>query len=101
MVASVAGLAFIREREYIKGFDSPTSGTQLFETKQYPMISKSKYVKFKQCPMALWLDVNKPEVVSEDASAEQRMETGRTVGDLAKGLFGDYVDVSVRKTNFL
>ena len=30
MVASVAGLAFIREREYIKGFDSPTSGTQLF-----------------------------------------------------------------------
>ena len=60
------------------------------------MISKSKYVKFKQCPMALWLDVNKPEIAAEDASAEQRMETGRTVGDLAKGLFGDYVDVSVR-----
>ena len=33
MVASVAGLAFIREREYIKGFDSPTSGTQLLEKK--------------------------------------------------------------------
>ena len=63
------------------------------------MISKSKYVKFKQCPMALWLDVNKPEIAAEDASAEQRMETGRTVGDLAKGLFGDYVDVSVRKPN--
>ncbi len=60
------------------------------------MISKSKYVKFKSCPMALWLNENKPEVAAEDASAEQRMETGKTVGDLAKGLFGDYVDVSVR-----
>lgn len=33
MVASEAGLAFIREREQIKGFDSPTSGIQLLEKK--------------------------------------------------------------------
>lgn len=60
------------------------------------MITKSKYVKYMQCPMALWMSVNKPEEAGDDASAEQRMATGRAVGDVAKGIFGDYEDVSTR-----
>jgi len=60
------------------------------------MITKSKYVKFMQCPMALWMSVNNPEEAGDDPSAEQRMTTGRTVGDVAKGIFGDYEDVSTR-----
>ncbi|MBR6916920.1 MAG: DUF2779 domain-containing protein [Clostridia bacterium] len=44
-----------------------------------------------------WLDKYKPEEREEDDSAENRMETGNEVGDLAMGLFGDFVEVTTKK----
>ena len=57
--------------------------------------SKSRYCEFCQCPKAAWLHKYKPEVREQDASVEARMVTGNEVGDLAMGLFGDYIDVTV------
>ncbi|MDR0978535.1 MAG: DUF2779 domain-containing protein [Lachnospiraceae bacterium] len=55
-------------------------------------LSKSKYCKSIQCNKILWLDKFKPEERAELA-LESRFETGHEVGELAKGLFGEYSDV--------
>lgn len=57
-------------------------------------LSKSKYVKFCQCEKLLWLSVNKPEEATEDPSAQQLIQTGHEVGELAKGLYGKYVETT-------
>jgi hypothetical protein len=57
-------------------------------------LSKSKYTKFCQCPKALWLGKNKPEVATFDASVKARFAHGNVVDDLAMGLFGDFVEVT-------
>ena len=55
-------------------------------------LSKSRYCKCVQCPKILWLTKYKPEcAVVEDK--ETIFENGRLVGELAKGLFGDYEDI--------
>jgi len=61
-------------------------------------LSKSKYTKFRQCEKALWLRVNKPELAKEDSQSSARFEAGQEVGDLAKLLFGDYVEVTAYKS---
>lgn len=58
-------------------------------------LSKSKYVKHCQCSKALWLQVNKPEEAEIDGAIEARFAAGSELGERAKGLFGDYVDVSI------
>lgn len=58
--------------------------------------SKSKYCGFCQCPKKAWLTKYKPEVEVIPEDLEARFEAGHEVGELAKGLFGDYVDVTVR-----
>jgi hypothetical protein len=58
-------------------------------------LSKSKYCRLWQCAKQLWLDTNHPELQTDDSSLEDRMVTGNEVGDLAMGLFGDYVEVTV------
>ena len=60
-------------------------------------LSKSRYAKFCQCPKNLWMSVYKPEEEEIDPASEARFETGHEVGDMAKGLLGDYVDVSTKK----
>ncbi len=57
-------------------------------------LSKSKYCDLWQCPKITWLKTYKPEAEQSDDSAEARMEDGREVGELARGLFGEYADVS-------
>ena len=57
-------------------------------------LSKSKYTKFCQCPRALWLGKNKPKEATVDASLEARFAEGNIIGDLAMGLFGDFVEVT-------
>ncbi len=57
--------------------------------------SKSKYCALWQCPKIAWLDKYKPSEREEDESAEQRFATGRSVGELAKGLLGAYEDATV------
>ena len=57
-------------------------------------ISKSQYVSYCQCPKILWLRKHRPELIPEDTSNERTI-VGNEVGELAKGLFGDHVDVTV------
>lgn len=77
-------------------------------------LSKSRYTKFCQCPKALWLSINKKDEAKKDADLEARFAEGNIVGDLAMGIFGEYVDVTtftsegnlnlsemIRKTNEL
>lgn len=61
-------------------------------------LSKSRYTKYCQCAKALWLSVNKPEEATVDAGVEARFAEGNVVGDLAIGLFGDFVEVTVTAT---
>ena len=57
-------------------------------------LSKSKYCNFWQCPKMAWLNKYKPEEKVEDPNTEDLLSKGNEVGDLAKGLFGDYVDAT-------
>ena len=60
-------------------------------------LSKSKYCAFWQCPKLAWLTKYMPEKLKTDDSLAERMERGHIVGEMAKGLFGDFVDVSEQK----
>ena len=59
--------------------------------------SKSKYCDFKQCPKIPWLKKYKPEEYVVDAETQARFTAGNEVGDLAMGLFGDFVEVTSYK----
>lgn len=56
-------------------------------------ISKSTYCDIWQCPKITWIKENKPEELEIEDSLMARFETGREVGKLARGFFGDYVNV--------
>ena len=60
-------------------------------------LSKSKYAKYCQCAKCLWMSVYKPEEEVIDPQSEARFENGTEVGELARGILGDYVDVTIRK----
>ena len=60
-------------------------------------LSKSRYAKFSQCPKCLWMSIYKPEEEVIDPQSEARFETGQEVGDMAKGLFGEYVETTTTK----
>ena len=57
-------------------------------------LSKSKYCGLWQCPKLAWLRQYKPEVAVIDETLQDRFDAGNAVGDLAMGLFGDYVEVT-------
>lgn len=57
-------------------------------------ISKSRYTLYRQCPKALWLRTYKPELCVISDALQQRFQAGSAVGDLAKGLFGKFVDAT-------
>ena len=56
-------------------------------------LSKSKYCAGVQCPKMLWMKKNKPEEFDESVMDQVVLDNGSEVGDLAMGLFGDYVEV--------
>lgn len=56
-------------------------------------LSKSRYCSAVQCPKMLWLRTNRPEEFDDSVMNETVLQTGNEVGDLAMGLFGDYVEV--------
>ena len=62
-------------------------------------LSKSKYTAVWQCPKMAWLRKYMTDAAKPSASAEESMQRGREVGALARGLFGDYVDVTVTGEN--
>lgn len=57
-------------------------------------LSKSKYCGLWQCPKIAWLRQYKPEVATIDEMVQARFDAGNVVGDLAMGLFGDFVEVT-------
>jgi hypothetical protein len=59
--------------------------------KQY--ISKSDYCDALGCMKMLWLEKNKPEVFDRSAINQSSLENGIMVGNVAKGIFGPYVEV--------
>lgn len=61
-------------------------------------LSKSKYITYCQCPKALWLKQYKSEEMVIDPLTQARFDAGSEVGELAKRLFGDFVEVTVYKT---
>lgn len=56
-------------------------------------LSKSRYCSALQCPKMLWLKKNKPEVFDDSSVNQAVLDTGSEIGDLAMGLFGDFVEV--------
>ena len=63
-----------------------------------PNLSKSKYITYCQCPKALWLKQYKPEEMVIDPLTQARFDAGTEVGELAKRLFGDFVEATTYKT---
>ena len=57
-------------------------------------LSKSKYCGLWQCPKIAWLRHYKPEAATIDEMVQARFDAGNVVGDLAMGLFGDFVEVT-------
>ena len=57
-------------------------------------ITKSRYVAYKTCPKSLWLSLYKSEVAKEDPTAQKHIDDGKEVGRVAKGYFGNTVDVT-------
>ena len=56
-------------------------------------LSKSKYCALWQCPKIAWLRKYMPDEAVVDEDVLSRMAEGNEVGDLAMGLFGDYVEI--------
>ena len=59
-------------------------------------LSKSKYCKAVQCNKILWMDKYKPEVAVQNAR-DTVLENGTKVGELARNLFGNYINVEYTK----
>ena len=57
-------------------------------------LSKSKYMRGLSCPRLLWFDINQPEMIPDfDAGTKFRLEMGHEVGDLAKQLYSDGIEI--------
>jgi len=64
------------------------------------LLSKSKYLKGLQCPKYLWTAVNEPENITEpDNTTQHLFDQGILVGELAKGLFPNGIDVLAEDFN--
>ena len=62
-------------------------------------LSKTKYCQAVQCKKMLWLNEYKPECAA--AKDETVFKNGIKVGELAKGLLGDYEDVPYDKKSVM
>ena len=60
-------------------------------------LSKSIYVRVWNCPKGAWIQKYHPEVIPQDENRLSRFRQGDEVGDLARGLFGPYVNVTAEK----
>ncbi len=60
-------------------------------------LSKSGYVQVWCCPKSAWIRKYHPALIPQDESKLARFRTGDEVGDLARGLFGPYVNVTAEK----
>lgn len=49
-----------------------------------PLLSKSKIVAWRQCPRRLWLEIHRPELRRDSASAQAGFRIGHEVGEAAR-----------------
>lgn len=59
-------------------------------------LSKSKYCKLVQCPKILWMSKYKPDVAVPTAR-DDVLANGTAVGELARNLFGEYINIEFNK----
>jgi len=65
-----------------------------------PLLSKSKYLYGIQCPRLLWMAINEPEKLPEvDEATQHRFDEGHLVGELAKKVFPDGIDIKTEDFN--
>lgn len=58
------------------------------------LLSKSKYLNGLQCPKLLWISFNRPDLIPQpDAVTQNRFDQGHLVGELAKSLFPEGIDI--------
>ena len=58
------------------------------------LLTKSKYLVGLQCPKYLWVTLNEPgRIPAPDASIQHRFDQGHLVGEYAKKLFPDGIDI--------
>ena len=60
-------------------------------------LSKSIYVNVWRCPKGAWIGKYHPEWIEVTDAQQARFDTGHEVGELARGLFGSFVDVTAYK----
>src|SRR3989344_4371496 len=61
-----------------------------------PILTKSKYILGLECPRHLWITFNHPEKIRKVTLAEEfKFSEGDKVGQLAKTLFSDGIDLPV------
>ena len=59
-----------------------------------PLLSKSKYLIGIQCPKYFWIQLNQPDKIPEiDLATQQKFDQGKKVGQLAKKLFPEGIDI--------
>ena len=59
------------------------------------LFSKSRYLLGLQCPRYLWISLNQPELIpAPDMVTRYLFNQGNKVGELAKKLFHDGIDVA-------
>ncbi|BAF73238.1 DUF2779 domain-containing protein [Sulfurovum sp. NBC37-1] len=64
-------------------------------------LSKSQYIRGLQCYKSLWLYKHQPELRQKpDVQTESLFETGCEVGDLAKELFPNGIEITFNSDNF-
>ena len=64
-------------------------------------LSKSQYIRALQCHKSLWLYKHKPELRdTPDSAQESLFEKGYEVGDLAKELFNNGIEIPFNSSNF-
>ena len=62
-------------------------------------LSKSIYVSVWNCPKGAWINKYHPDWIVVSEAQQARFDTGNEVGDIARGMFGPYVDVTAYKEN--
>lgn len=61
------------------------------------IVTKSNYLYARRCAEKLWVHAHRPEAVPRTEETERVIENGCAVGDVARGYFGEYVNVFAKR----
>ncbi len=57
-------------------------------------VSKTDFIRALQCEKMLWLDAHAPELKIIPPEVQARLDAGNNFGDVAMGIFGDFVETT-------